>query len=368
MLPDESPSNRYAVALDACVETTRRNLGHLDGFPYWTEQGRWLTEQRGRWTGGHWLGIIWMAYLRTRDPALLEAAYAWSRRLEPRKTDITTHDMGFLFYPSFVRGYRITGDPYFRDVALTAAESLTTRFNPVGGYLQAWDDTVNPANRGRTIVDTAMNLPFLLWAAEETGDGRYREMALRVAETTAAHHVRQDGSTFHVVDFDPESGRAVRYATHQGLHDTSLWARGQAWAIYGFSVVSRMSGDPAFRAVAERAANGFLSHLEPGRAPAWDFADDGPAVPRDASAGAIAADGLIDLGTPEWQAQGRALLNVLLDTCTPPPGSDEEGLLLHQTGDLPHGNAIDVSLIYGDHYFMEALFRLADPEASTVLI
>jgi unsaturated chondroitin disaccharide hydrolase len=253
-------------------------------------------------------------------------------------------------------------------VALTAAASLTTRFNQVGGYLQAWDDTHNPANRGRTIVDTAMNLPFLLWAAEETGGTHYRAMALRVAETTAAHHVRPDGSTFHVVDFDPERGRAVRYGTHQGLHDTSLWARGQAWAIYGFSVVARMSGDEAFRAVAERAADDFLSRLEPGRAPAWDFADDGPTVPRDASAGAIAADGLLDLGTPQRVAQGRALLDVLLDTCTPPAKSDEEGLLLHQTGDLPHGNAIDVSLIYGDHYFMEALFRLADPVASSVLI
>jgi unsaturated chondroitin disaccharide hydrolase len=359
---------RYVEALDACVATTRRNLARLDGFPYWTEQGRWLTEQRGRWTGGHWLGIIWMAYLRTGDPALLDAAYGWSRRLEPRKTDTTTHDMGFLFYPSFVRGYRMTGDTYFRDAALTAAESLTTRYHPTGGYLQAWDDTGKPENRGRTIVDTAMNLPFLLWAGEEMGDPRYREIALRVAETTATHHVRPDGSTFHVVDFDPDSGRAVRYGTHQGLHDTSLWARGQAWAIYGLSVVAHMSGEDTFRAVAERVADDFLAHLEPGRAPAWDFADAGPEAPRDASAGAIAASGLLDLGTPQRRAQGQALLDVLLATCAPPADSDEEGLLLHQTGDLPHGNAIDVSLIYGDHYSMEALFRLADPAASAVLI
>lgn len=111
-----------------------------------------------------------------------------------------------------------------------------------------------------------------------------------------------------------------------------------------------------------------LAHLEPGRAPAWDFADDGPDVPRDASAGAIAAGGLRDLGTPERLAQGQALLDTLLETCAPPADSDEEGLLLHQTGDLPHGAAIDVSLIYGDHYYIEALYRLADPVASAVLI
>ncbi|MFT4040734.1 MAG: glycoside hydrolase family 88 protein [Thermomicrobiales bacterium] len=362
--------DRYAAALDACVETARCTLARVDGFPYWTAQGRWLTEERGRWTGGHWLGIIWMAYLRTGDPALLEAAYAWSRRLAPRQHDTTTHDIGFLFYPSFVRGYRITGDPYFRDAALTAAASLATRFNPAGGYLQAWDDAGKPENRGRTIIDTAMNLPFLLWAADEADEPRYREIALRVADTTAAHHVRPDGSTFHVVDFDSETGAATRYGTHQGLHDTSHWARGQAWAIYGFSVIARMSGEERFREVAERAAESFLAAVarEPGRAPAWDFADPDPARPRDASAGAIAADGLLDLDTPERAAQGRALLDTLLAACVPAPGSDDEGLLLHQTGDLPHGNAIDVSLIYGDHYFMETLFRLTDPAASVALV
>jgi unsaturated chondroitin disaccharide hydrolase len=358
----------YGIALDQCVAKTRRNIARLDGFPYWTENGRWLTEASGRWTAGHWLGIIWLAYLRTGDDSLRDEAYRWSRRLEFRKTDTTTHDMGFLFYPSFVRGYRVTGDPWFRDVALTAAQSLVSRYNARGGYLQAWDDTHKPINRGRTIIDTAMNLPFLLWAAEEADEPRYREIALRVAETTARHHVRPDGSTFHVVDFDPERGEAIRYTTHQGLHDESFWARGQAWAIYGFSEVARLSGRADLRQVANRAADTFLSHLEQGKAPAWDFAA-GPDAPRDSSAGAIAADGLIDLAVSSDDAeertqrlgQARALMDVLLATSVDDGEADSEGLLLHGTGDLPHGTGIDTSLIYGDHYFCEALFRLADP-------
>lgn len=358
-----SPEHRYGAALDRCVAQTRRNLARLDGFPYWTEHGRWLTEPTGRWTAGHWLGIIWLAFHRTDDDALREEAYRWSRRLEFRKTDTTTHDMGFLFYPSFVRGFRITGDPWFRDVALTAAQSLTTRFNERGGYLQAWDDTHKPVNRGRTIVDTAMNLPFLLWAAAEADEPRYREIALRVAETTARHHVRPDGSTYHVVDFDPRTGEALRYTTHQGLHDESRWARGQAWTIYGFSEVSRLSGHDDLRQIANRAADDFLSRLQPGQPPAWDFSA-GPDAPWDSSAGAIAADGLIDLALSTGEsnererrlAQARALLDALLATCA--PSDEDEGLLLHGTGDLPHGTGIDTSLIYGDHYFFEALMRV----------
>lgn len=359
--------DRYGAALDRCVATTRRNLARLDGFPYRTEHGRWLTEDHGRWTAGHWLGIIWLAYLRTADETLREEAYRWSRRLEFRQTDTTTHDMGFLFYPSFVRGYRITGDPYFREVALTAAQSLLTRFNERGGYLQAWDDTDTPINRGRTIVDTAMNLPLLLWAAEETGQPRYRQIALRVADTTARHHLRPNGSTYHVVDFDPETGAALRYTTHQGLHDDSCWARGQAWAISGFSEVARLSGRQDLRQAANRAADDFLSRLEPGRPPAWDFADTSPDAPWDSSAGAIAADGLIDLALStsdphereRRMTQARALLDVLLATCVDAEEDASEGLLLHTTGDLPHGTGIDASLIYGDHYFFEALYRLS---------
>lgn len=360
----------YDRVLDYCVAKTRANLDRLDSFPHTTRQGRWRTSEDGRWTAGHWIGIVWLAYLRSGDASLRDAAYRWAERLEPRKTDTTTHDMGFLFFPSFVRGYRITRDPYFRDAALVAARSLATRFHDNGGYIQAWDDAEDPVHKGRTIVDTVMNLPLLLWASDESGDQRLGEIAQRVATTIASHHVRPDGSTYHVVDFNPSSGAPIRYATHQGLHNESFWSRGQAWAIYGFSVVGRMADRADLRDVAEILADFFVRHLVPGQAPPWDFAASGADEPRDSAAGAIAADGLLDLsaaagdhaGRERRRREARDLLNALIVTCVDLAAKDNEGLLLHATADRPRESAVDESLVYGDHYFFEAIYRAVDPE------
>jgi unsaturated chondroitin disaccharide hydrolase len=363
--------DNYGSVLDYCVTKTRQNIAQLDAFPHTTSNGRWRTSEHGRWTAGHWLGIIWLAYLRSGDSFFRDAAYHWAKRLEPRKHDTTTHDMGFLFSLSFVRGYRITGDPYFRDVALTAARSMATRYHPQGGYIEAWDVAEDPVHRGRAIVDTVMNLPLLLWAAEESGDVRFRDIALQVAETTARHHVRRDGSTYHVVDFDPETGEAVRYTTHQGLHDESYWTRGQAWAIYGFATVARLTGRQDLREVADCVAEFFLAKLEPNQPPPWDFAAPEPDEPRDASAGAIAADGLLDLAATandpgersRREDQARQLLDVLIRMCLATEAREHEGLLIHATADRPRNSAVDESLIYGDHYFFEAVFRAADSAA-----
>jgi unsaturated chondroitin disaccharide hydrolase len=360
---------RYDQVLDALVAKTRRNLSRLDAFPHTTRGGLWRTSAHGRWTAGHWIGIIWLAYLRSGDPRLMDAARTWLERLAPRQTDTTTHDMGFLFSPSFVRGYRITGDRALREIALTAARSLTTRFNDAGGYIQAWDEREDPIHAGRTIVDTVMNLPLLCWASYETGDPRFRQIALRVADTTARHHVRADGSTYHVVDFDPVTGDPVRYTTHQGLSDESFWTRGQAWATYGFATVARLSDRQDLHKVADRLADFFLSRLEPDRAPPWDFAATGPDEPRDAAAGAIAAAGLLELaGLARDPAererrigQAHGLLAVLIATCFDETDAGGQGLLLHATADRPRDSAVGESLIYGDHYFFEAVYRAADP-------
>lgn len=359
----------YGEALDYCVARTRTNLSRLDAFPHTTSHGRWRTSEHGRWTAGHWIGIIWLAYLQTGDADLRDAAYRWAVRLEPRKGDTSTHDMGFLFYPSFVRGYRITGDRYFRDVALEAARALATRFHTPGEYIQAWDEAEDPVHRGRTIVDTVMNLPLLLWAAGEDNQPALAEIASAVAGMTARFHVRHDGSTYHVVDFDPDTGAPVRRGTHQGLHDESCWTRGQAWAIYGLSRVARMANRRDLQDVAQRLADFFVAHVPRGTVPPWDFAALGPNEPRDAAAGAIAADGLLDLavsaGHPEDARrrtdQACALLDTLIARCLSVGHDGQEGLLLHATADRPRNSAVDESLIYGDHYFFEALLRVSAP-------
>jgi unsaturated chondroitin disaccharide hydrolase len=363
----------YGPVLDYCVEKTRQNIERLAAFPHTTRNGRWRTSDHGRWTAGHWLGIIWLAYLRSSDPFFRDAAYTWAKRLEPRKHDTSTHDMGFLFGLSFMRGYLITGDPYFRDVALTAARSMATRYHPLGNYIEAWSVAEDPSHQGRTIVDTVMNLPFLLWAAAESSEPQLRGIALRVAEMTAHHHVRPDGSTYHVVDFDSATGKAIRFTTHQGLHDNSYWTRGQAWAMYGFATMARMTDRQDLRAVANKVADFFIEKMEPDQPPPWDFAASGSDQPKDASAGAIAMDGLLDLALsardPQErsarEAQARELLDTLITTCVDPRASEQEGLLLHATADRPRNSAVDESLIYGDHYFFEALFRAVDPDTVT---
>lgn len=367
-MPDTGPALEYDGVLDGLVAKTRRNLARMDGFPHTTRGGIWRTSEHGRWTAGHWVGILWLAYLHSGDESLRVAARTWAERLSPRQHDTTTHDMGFLFYPSFVRGYRITGDPWYRDGAVTAARSLLTRYHEPGGYIQAWDEAENPIHAGRTIVDTVMNLPLLLWAAQETGEEQFRDIALQVAETTARQHVRPDGSTFHVVDFDPASGAAVRYTTHQGLADDSFWTRGQGWAILGFATVSRLATRDDLRDVANRLADAFVTRLQPGIAPPWDFGATGPDEPRDAAAGAIAADGLLELAeSGEIHAstvrlrQGRDILNTLIATSFDASDAGGQGLLLHATADRPRDSAVDESLIYGDHYFFEAVSRAADP-------
>jgi unsaturated chondroitin disaccharide hydrolase len=359
----------YTDALDYCVAQTRANLDRLDAFPHTTRQGRWRTSEHGRWTAGHWIGVIWLAYLRSGDADLRDAAYRWSARLEPRKSDTSTHDMGFLFFPSFVRGYRITGDRWFRDAAIEAARALATRFHTPGNYIQAWDEAEDPVHRGRTIVDTVMNLPLLLWAAEEANEPALAEIAIAVTETTARHHVREDGSTWHVVDFDPDTGGPVRRVTHQGLRDDSCWTRGQAWAIYGFSSVARMAKRPDPQQVARRLADYFVARAPSGGVPPWDFEASGPDVPWDSAAGAIAADGLLDLAVTAGDGeearlrdrQARELLDALVAGCLSEGHVGQQGLLMHAVADLPRHSAVDESLMYGDHYFFEALMRVAAP-------
>lgn len=363
----------YAYALDV----VDRLLAELPAFPHTTDRGRWRTSEHGRWTAGFWIGLIWLRYLERPASQLRAAAERWLARLAPRRWDTTTHDMGFLFEPSFVRGYRVTGQAAWRDVAVQAARSLATRYHEPGGYIQAWDEAEDPIHRGRTIVDTVMNLPILIWAGREVGEPRLAEIAERVAATTLRHHVRPDGSTYHVVDFDPESGRAVRYTTHQGYSDESCWSRGQAWAFYGFGKLYLQTGDRRWRDASRRLADFFLDHLPADSLPYWDFRlPDTAGQPRDSSAAAIAASGLFDLAAAaddepavreRYRAAALRLLTALVRDCLSRGVPGQQGILLHGTVDKPRNSAVDESIIYGDHYFVEALTKLLRPERRPLL-
>jgi len=341
-------------ALAFALKRTDENVRRLTAFPHTTHQGRWTQSSHGRWTAGHWIGLLWIGYLLTREERWAVDAVAWARRLEARCRDTSTHDLGFLFELSFVRGWSITQDPYYRDIALEAAESLLTRYRPRGQYIRAWDHGPD----GRAIIDTSMNLSLLFWADRA-------DIATSVADTILREHLRSDGSTYHVVDFDPQTGQVIRRGTHQGWSEESCWSRGQAWAIYGLTRTYGWTREQRFLSAAQAAADYFLRRLPPSWIPPWDF--DAPAGgPADTSAAAIAASGLLDLARTVG-GYGNAALEILqaLSGCL--ADSQSQGILLHGAGNVPQSDAVDESLIYGDYYFVEALCKALHPNVWNVL-
>jgi unsaturated chondroitin disaccharide hydrolase len=285
-----------------------------------------------------------------------------------------THDLGFLFTLSARAQWQLTGDEEARQLALRAAQELVGRYRPAGRYIQAWGQASDPLENGRAIVDTLMNLPLLFWASGQTGNPAYRRAAQEHAETSRRYLLRPDGATYHTFFFDRESGEPIGPRTHQGYADDSLWARGQAWAIYGFalaaewctapSVDGALSTDsaPSFLDAARRAARRFLAELPPDGLPTWDLRlpEEAPHYP-DSSAAAIAAGGLLRLarleGSPDGGEFGRAARALLrsLAACCFETEPEAQGLLRHGTYHAHKKLGVDTFFICGDYFFLEAL-------------
>jgi unsaturated chondroitin disaccharide hydrolase len=361
------------AALAFCIAKTRDNLATLTSFPERTEGGQWVQiapDQHGWWVGGHWVGLLWIAYAATGDSAFATAARDWGTRLLPQLNDQADHDLGFLFELGFVLGNQLTGDEALKLPALQAAAILSRRFNPRGQFIQAWGALDAPPDlRGRTIMDTMMNLDLLFWAGKETGDPRYAEIAAAHARATMTYHIRPDGSPSPGGDFDPETGAFLKQGTHQGLSATSCWSRGQAWGVYGFADCYRVTGDVVFLNTSRRLVEYLWKRLPADLIPFWDF--DSPLIPndvRDSSAASVLAVGLLNLASLEndstlasmWQNRAISILESLWQKYTS-RNTGEASLLLHGTRSKPH-NLMDHGLIYGDYYFVEALMRLSRPE------
>ncbi len=353
-------------ALAYSIERVRQNLSQLTSFPELARDGRWQCVDNGGWVGGHWVGLLWLAFAHTGDQTLERAAHHWAARLATRQRDTTTHDLGFLFELSHVLGAQLTGDASLKGPALVAARSLSARYNERGQFIQAWGALDAPKElRGRTIVDTMMNLSLLYWASKETGDPFYARLATNHAHTCLARNVRPDWSTAHVADFDPDSGAFLRQATHQGLSPTSCWSRGHSWAVYGFAASYGHCADAAFLTAARNLASYALRRLPPDRVPYWDY--DSPLIPndvRDSSAASILAGGLLKLARFEtdadkanhWRQEATAIVQSLWENYSSRGGA-EPSILLHGTRNKPAGS-MDTGLIYGDYYFVEALTQL----------
>lgn len=369
-----------SAALDSLVARTlryaasqlRRTADSLDpaqGWPRYTgPDGRWIVTPAASWTAGFFPGSLWQMYAETRDPWWRAAAERWTAGLEPNAKRTNTHDLGFIIFDSFGLQHRLTGDAHAREVVLAASRSLVTRYNPSVGAIKSWDTERARDHRAQwkypVIIDNLMNLEMLFWAARHGGDPAWAQLAERHALTSARAHFRPDGSTAHVALFDPATGAFEGQVTWQGASDRSTWARGQAWAIHGFTESARATGNPELLRAARRAADWFIAHLPPDAVPYWDFSVAGaPGEPRDASAAAIAASGLLGLAElvpPEDArryrlAAGRILTSLSTDFVSRP--NESWAILSHATGGKPQGVEIDVGISYGDFYFVEALRR-----------
>ncbi|WP_233531462.1 glycoside hydrolase family 88 protein [Paenibacillus alkalitolerans] len=317
------------------------------------------------WTAGFWPGILWIMYDMTGKKRYKEAAWEWDIKIERKSLEDNNfhHDVGFQYLPTAVIKYKLTGDQDGRRRGLSAANFLAGRFNLAGGFLRAW----NQEKTGWSIIDTAMNLSILFWAAGESGDPRFAHIGKAHADTIVKHFIRGDGSVRHIVCFDLGTGEVVETRGGQGAGPDSAWSRGTAWALHGLANTYRYTGDQSYLEASQRVAHYFLAMLPEDYVAHWDFraAETLEGEPRDTSAAACAASGLLELSAALPAAQGRAYREAtgrILQSLTENYGTldrpKHEAILLSGTGNKPAGSNVNVSLIYGDYFYIEAIAKL----------
>ena len=356
-------------ALDYCVGKAIQAQSHLENdfmvSPRNIAPGDSVWSCRAvrpeNWTIGFWPGILWYAYEASGNKDILNYAKGYTEALSfIAKRPAFDHDVGFIMFPSFGNGYRLTGEPSYKEAVLESAGRLAELFNPAVGTILSWPREMPKYGGHNTIMDNMLNLETLLWAAENGGDPAWRDIAITHADTTMRYGFRPDGTSYHVAVYDPESGKHLYSCTHQGYADDSIWARGQAWGIYGFTMMYRFTREERFLNQAQKAADAYLERLPEDMVPYWDFcAPDIPNTSRDASAAAIVASGLLELSTyldGKYRPEAEKMLRSLYDNYRSPEGVDS--FLLHSTGHHPAGSEIDYSIVYADYYFIEALLRL----------
>jgi unsaturated chondroitin disaccharide hydrolase len=319
----------------------------------------------GVWTSGFFPGNLWFLYEYTRDTAWKSAAEHFTLNVEDQKYNGITHDMGFKMFCSFGNGYRLTGNEHYKEVLIQSARTLITRFNPAVGCIRSWDHNADKWNFP-VIIDNLMNLELLFWAATVTGDSTFYHIAVSHAEKTMENGFRDDYSSYHVIDYDPVTGQVAKKNTHQGYAHESAWARGQAWGLYGYTMLYRETGKQAFLDQAHKIADFILHHknLPEDLIPYWDF--DAPDIPnalRDASAAAVICSALYELGTLDF-SKGKYYFDFadrILQSLSSEPYLSEKSnnnfLIQKCVGNLPSGSEIDAPLIYADYYFLEANLR-----------
>ncbi|MDO6807558.1 glycoside hydrolase family 88 protein [Zobellia galactanivorans] len=325
------------------------------------------TGQQFDWTEGFFPGSLWYLFKASQDDIWKTRAEKFQALYEDHKYKTTNHDLGFVFNTSYGNGYLLTENEAFKEVMIVAADSLSSRFNPNVGCIKSWDvDRGWQASRGwlfPVIIDNMMNLELLFKVSEYTGDPKYKEIAITHAKTTLKNHFRDDNSSYHVVDYDPETGAVRSKQTAQGISHESSWARGQAWGLYGYTICYRYTKNPEYLNMAKKIAAYIIGQkAQKNGIPYWDYhAENIPDEPYDVSAAAITASALLELNqytNDTYKNEVETILTALAsDEFTAPIGTNHNFILKHSVGSIPHKAEIDVPLNYADYYYLEALLR-----------
>ena len=354
--------------IDAAAQYKHMMTILLEGkFPrsYDAKAEKLVTSGSEWWCSGFYPGTLLYLYEQTKDEALYNEAMRMLKLLEKEKNNTSTHDLGFMMFCSFGNANRIAPKPEYKEILLTSAKSLSTRFNPKVGCIKSWDS--KPTDF-LVIVDNMMNLELLFWATEISGDSSFYKIAVTHADNTIKNHFRPDYSSYHVLNYNAETGAVQEKRTAQGYANESAWARGQAWGLYGFVVMYRVTKDKKYLDQANHIAQFLLNHpnLPADKIPYWDFnAPDIPSALRDASAGSIIAAALMELKdysdkkTAEiyFDIAETIIRNLSSNQYKAAFGTNGGFILKHGLGHLPQKSEVDVPLTYGDYYFVEAMKR-----------
>ncbi|WP_445738005.1 glycoside hydrolase family 88 protein [Mariniflexile sp.] len=318
------------------------------------------------WTSGFFVGNLWQLHKLTGNAAYKERAEKWNAFIEKEKFNDKTHDIGFKVFSSFGQGLTVEDDNQdYKNIIVQSAKTLSTRFNTTVGAIRSWDFNKD-VWEFPVIIDNMLNLELLFEATKISGDSIYHNIAVQHANTTLKNHFRKDNSTYHVVVYDTITGKPKDKVTHQGFNNESSWARGQAWAIYGYTMGYRYTKDKAYLNQAEATANFFINHknLPEDGIPYWDFNDPSiPNAPRDVSAATVVASAFIELygftKDDKYLNYSKKVLNSL-NSSTYILSSEVNGpfILDHSTGNWPKNDEIDAPIVYADYYYLEAILRM----------
>ena len=359
----------YKRVLDvACAQTDLMLASISPGeYPRSVKDGALWTSDYKWWCSGYFPGVLWELVAATGANRYIEAADRLTAGLETLKTTTSQHDIGLQIICSYGRRFNLFGKECDKEEIIASARHLAARFNPNTGCILSWDAPRDRPELFRVIIDNMMVIELLMEAAELSGDTSLSDIAVSHALTTMKNHFRPDHSSWHVVEYDPHTGAVTSRHTHQGYSDDSSWSRGQAWGLYGFTMMYRYTKDSRFLEHARGIASYILSRLPEDLIPYWDYDDPAiPDAPRDASAAALAASAFAELSGYVSGKEGARYLEIAektLRTLSSPeylaePGTNCGFILKHSTGNLPGHSEIDAPLSYADYYFLEAWERL----------